>query len=203
MKFTIGYIDHDKSVFDECLGNSLIGLKGEFDIIKTPSKNKPSENYNHIINNSKNKYVILTHQDITFSNDLLTRIEETINKHPDFGVLGLVGVDTTRTYRWSELNKSHITQTLDCCFIVIDKENNVLFDEVNFNGLHLYVEDYCLQVKKTTNKVSRTILISSKIKDSSFLKHHSKTFRKLGPGWGNYNQYKKTLIKKWGNVKTT
>jgi glycosyltransferase involved in cell wall biosynthesis len=203
MKFTIGYIDHDKSVFDECLGNSLTGLKGEFDIIKTPSNNKPSQNYNYILKNSKNKYVILTHQDITFSNDLLERIEDTITKHQDFGVLGLVGVDTNKTYRWSELDKSHIVQTLDCCFIVIDKDTNVLFDEKNFKGLHLYVEDYCMEIKKTTNKVSRTILIHSKTKHPSFLKHHSKTFRKLGAGWGNYNFYKKVLVKKWGNVKTT
>ena len=71
MRFTIGYIDHDKSVFDECLGSSLQNLQGDFDLISTSIKNKPSENYNHIINSSKNKYVILTHQDITFSNDLL------------------------------------------------------------------------------------------------------------------------------------
>ena len=37
-----------------------------------------------------------------------------------------VALDSNKTYRWSELDKSHIVQTLDCCFIVIDKDTNVL-----------------------------------------------------------------------------
>jgi hypothetical protein len=203
MKFTLGYIDHNKDVFDKYLGKSLFELKGDFEVIKTSDKNKPSFNYNEIIKKSSNRHVILSHQDISFSENLLEKIETTINKNPNFGVLGLVGVDEFRNYKWSSPDEQFKVQTLDCCFIVIDKENEVFFDEKTFDDYHLYVEDFCLSTKQKTDKSSYTILISKSTKDLSYLCHHSYTLKALGSRWGKYNEYKSRLLKKWGEVKTT
>jgi hypothetical protein len=203
MRFTIGYIEHNKEIFDKYLGPSLLKLNGDFEIIKTSDKKVPAINYNHIISESKNRFVILTHQDISFSETLLERIELTINQNPNFGVLGLVGVDNNKKYYWSDLNQQYELQTLDCCFIVIDKNNNVFFDNNTFDDFHLYVEDFCLQTKKTTGKSPYTILITKNPKTPHYLCHHSVTLRKLGSRWGKYNEYKQRLIKKWGDVKTT
>lgn len=203
MEFTIGYIEHDEVVFNKYLGPSLSKLSGNFEVIKTSPKNFPAANYNEILKKSKNRYVILTHQDISFSTTLLNRIERTINFNPNFGVLGLVGVDSNKKYYWSELDQQYELQTLDCCFIVVDKNNNILFDEIIFNDFHLYVEDFCLQTKKLTGKSPYTILISKNPKTEDFLCHHSITLKKLGSRWGKYNEYKKRLHDKWGDVKTT
>jgi hypothetical protein len=203
MKFTIGYIDHNDDVFNKYLGPSLLNLSGDFDVIKTKSSNSPAINYNEILKKSNNRFVILTHQDISFSKTLLQRIEKTINDNPNFGVLGFVGVDSSKKYFWSDLNKQHEVQTLDCCFIVADKENNVFFDEKTFNDFHLYVEDFCLQTKKSTGKSPYTILISKDPKTENFLCHHSVTLKNLGSRWGKYDEYRKKLLNKWGNVKTT
>jgi len=203
MRFTIGYIDHDNEVYDKYLVPSLLKLKGDYDIIKTSDVNKPAVNYNKIIKDSPNRYIILTHQDISFSDGLLERIELSINEIKNFGVLGLVGVDEKRTYRWSSPDESFELETLDCCFIVIDKNNNVMFDETTFDDYHLYVEDFCLQTKKITGRSPYTLLIGKSPKLPYFLCHHSHTIRKLGSRWGKYNEYKSRLVKKWGDVKTT
>jgi hypothetical protein len=203
MRFTIGYIEHDPIVFDKYLRNSLFNLSGDYDIIKTSNKKCPAENYNTIIEKSKNRYVILSHQDISFSKNLLHRIEVSINNIKNFGVLGLVGVDDNRNYRWSNIDVSYKCQTLDCCFVVIDKENEVFFDSKTFDEYHLYVEDFCLQTTNKTKKYPHTLLITKDSKEESFLVHHSNTIKKLGGRWGNYNIYKEKLIKKWGDVNTT
>lgn len=203
MRFTIGYIDHNQDVFNKYLGLSLSKLKGEFDIIFTSDENKPAKNYNYILENSKNRYVILTHQDISFSDTLLERIEYTINQNPNFGVLGLVGVDNTKKYYWSSPDEQFELQTLDCCFIVVDKEHNIFFDTETFDDFHLYVEDYCLQTKHITGKSPYTILIGKDPRKLDYLVHFSNTIKKLGGQWGEYKKYKSRLIEKWGDVKTT
>ena len=97
MRFTIGYISHNEDVFNECLGKSLKDLRGEYDIITTTDENYPAHNYNTIIDKSPNEWVILTHQDISFSPDLLENIERTIkflrDNQKGIGALGLVGRD--------------------------------------------------------------------------------------------------------------
>lgn len=203
MKFTIGYIDHNKEVYNKYLGPCLDKLKGDFDILKTSDKNKPATNYNEILNKTNNQFVILTHQDISFSPDLLQKIELTINRKPDFGVLGLVGVDSKKTYFWSSSQQMFEVETLDCCFIVVNKKHNILFDNSTFDDFHLYVEDYCQETLKNTGKKSYTILIDKNPKTGPFLDHHSHTFRQYGRAWGKYKEYKERFIKKWGDIKTT
>jgi hypothetical protein len=212
-KFTFGYIQHNPVVLERYLKKSLQGINSDlYDIITTDDTNVPSVNYNAILEQCKTEYLILTHEDVSFPSDLLECIENTIKLVPDFGVLGMVGVDTNRTYKWSNKNEIYEVDTLDCCFIILKTNTDIKFDEINFNEYHLYVEDICAQMNRVHNKKNYTILInSSEILDNKYvdtyiptkLVHHSATLSKRGAAWGNYISYKNILIKKWGDIKTT
>jgi len=213
-KFTFGYIEHDANVFDRYLKKSLEKLdRNLFEILTISDINKPAINYNILLNNCKTEYIILTHSDVSFPPNLLECIENTINLVPDFGCLGLIGVDRNDgSYKWSNKNEIYEVDTLDCCFIVLKVSDFIKFDELNFDDYHLYVEDICAQMNRVFNKKNYTILIDScEISDNIYeetyiptkLTHHSATLSKLGIMWGKYSHYKQILINKWGNIKTT
>ena len=214
-KFTIGYIEHNKEVFDRLLGPSIRNLEGDFDVISVTDKKFPAENYNTLVKNAKTPFIILTHQDVTFSPDLLKKIEETMEYlNYDFGALGMVGVDKNRTYRWSEPKIIYDLDTLDCCFLVTKTNNHVYFDQNNFDEYHLYVEDYCAQLSRTKKQSIYTISIQSRESDpkhtykktdntESFLNHHSCTVSERGFCWGRYHEYRYKLEQKWPEIKTT
>lgn len=212
-KFTFGYIEHNPIIFERYLSKSLANLdKSLYEIITTTDTNFPANNYNSIIEQCNTPYLILTHEDVSFPLNLLEMIEKTIECVPEFGVLGMVGVDTNKQYKWSNPNELFEVDTLDCCFIVIKCDTNIKFDEINFNNYHLYVEDYCAQMNRIHNRKNYTLLInSSEILDRNYdpnympvqLVHHSATLSVRGVMWGEYSHYKNILIKKWGNIKTT
>jgi hypothetical protein len=209
--FSIGYIDHDADVFDRFLGPSLNKLNGDFEVVCTSDEKRPAENYNKIIDNSESDFIILTHQDVSFSSDLLERISSTINSVGVWSALAMVGVSYDGVYRWSNQNRSFELSSADCCFIVINKSHGIRFDENTFDDFHLYVEDYCAQARKKTGFPVRTILTNSR--DSSpdqrdeslttYLNHHSVTINKRGFAWGKYKEYRKKLQNKWPGIKTT
>lgn len=203
MQFTFAYINHNPQVYASLLHPSLKALKGEFQIVFRNSNEPPASNYNRMLANSRNRYVIFSHQDMSFSDDLLEKIEKTINAYPDFGVLGHVGMNKQGDYCWNNADRSYEVETLDCCFIVADRENDVFFDEQTFDDCHLYVEDYCMQVKKQTGKICRTILIGRNFHYGSFLMHHSNTLQQQGSNWGKYNLYRDRMKTKWGQIYTT
>lgn len=210
-KFTIGYIRHDQEVFDRFLGPSIKNLEGDFDVISTTDENFPASNYNEIIDKSDTDYIILTHQDVSFSSDLLSRIESKMNLVGDWAALAMVGVSDDGIYRWSEPSMSFVISSADCCFIVIDKRHGVRFDDETFDEYHLYVEDYCGQAKEKTGFPVCTILTKSRESsperlDESmpmYLNHHSVTVNKRGTAWGRYWEYRKKLEDKWPGIKTT
>lgn len=217
MKFTIGYIDHRKDVFDLHLGPSLKSLNGDFDVISKSDKNYPAKNYNEIIEEAKSDWVILTHQDISFSSNLLECIEITIDKLNSesikFSALGMVGrdfYDQGYLVHWSSMDKIRRLETCDCCFIVVNKNNPVRFDEVNFDEYHLYVEDYCVSAERIGGVFTIGGLIglestsTSENIPSSYIMHHSVTLNSRGCAWGGYSEYKSRLINKWNrSIKTT
>lgn len=205
IKHTIGYIDHNQDVFKEKLGLSLKTLEGEFKTIFTSDKDCPAKNYNKLLSECNTKYLILTHQDITFSKNLLENIDKTIEKlQGEFGALCLVGVNNNNDYLWSNLNEIYTVETSDCCFLVINMENDIKFDEVVFNDFHLYVEDYCAQLGEQNKKIY-TILTSSNndINENSYIQHHSVTVSQRGFAWGEYMNYKHIFNQKWPGIKTT
>ena len=201
-KYTIAYLKHDQAVFDKYLGPSLDKLTGTFTTAAMVADICPAANYNKILKLAATPYVIFTHQDINFSPDLLERLDDTFNKLDDsVGSLGLVGVDNNLIYRWSERNTTHQLATADGCFFVI-KITGLLFDECTFNGFHLYVEDYCAQLKARQQKVY-TIDIDGQYGSTSYLHHHNLTLTKFGCAWGDYYKYRSLLEHKWPGIKTT
>lgn len=214
MNFTIAYIDHKKEVFEKYLKPSIESLTGNYNIISVSDELFPAENYNKLINLSTTDWIILTHQDISFPSNLLERIELTINEigEDNIGALCMVGVNERGEYKFSKENEIYEVQTSDCCFLVINKKNNIYFDPINFDEYHLYVEDYCVRVFKELNKKIYTILVDSDaIMDYDWndtiefnkLRHHSYTCSKKGFCWGRYHEYKQKLLNIWGDVKTT
>jgi len=81
-QFTIGYIRHNKYVYETYLGPSIDNLEGDFDVLSTTDENKPAANYNELISKCNTPYLILTHQDVTFSPNLLDRLKMTIKETP-------------------------------------------------------------------------------------------------------------------------
>lgn len=213
MKYTIGYIKHNSSVNELHIGPSIENLKGEFKVITTEDTLFPAENYNHILSECKTDYLILSHEDVTFPSNLLEKIEMTITHVPDFGCLGMVGVDESRNYHWSYIDKIVELDTLDCCFLVINMKNRngIKFDTETFGEYHLYVEDFCAQMKRVNKKKIYTIggisayekpILKEKTESDS-MGHHSATVSQRGYCWGRYSEFRRILESKWPNIKTT
>jgi len=208
MKFTIGYRSRFPEQYSKYLGPSLDNLKGDYDLIKIESnkitdardfqsEKYPASDYNEMIRMCKTQYLILVHEDISFTPDFLESVENTINQYPDFGAIGLVGHDDT-DYRWSNSDKSYEVHTLDSCMIIVRMDLNMFFDDDTFNELHLYVEDYCARV----GLLGKKVLTINTIGDCH-IEHHSSTWSQLGVCWGNYPHYKQIFVKKYPNILTT
>lgn len=208
-KITIGYRARFPEVFSKYLEKSLNNLKGNFEVIKVDappitncadfsSDKYPAENYNEMIDLCQTEYLLLVHEDVIFTDDLIERLEETINLFPDFGAIGLVGPDSAGVTRWSSSRGIFEVDTLDSCFIMIRKDLGIRFNSEVFNELHLYVEDYCGQL----NKIGRKIYTVKQNPDSK-IEHCSATWNTLGFAWGNYNHYKQIFLRLYPNLKTT
>lgn len=215
-KWTIGWISHDNEVFNKFLSPSLIRLEGDFDTLRTNDSLKPSQNYNLIINNCKSRWLILCHEDISFSHDLLERIDLTLELwgKKDFIFGGVAGPEGDGKVVKSRKTGSTKIMTTDCCFVVIDTNSSIYFDENNFNDYHLYVEDFCIQSVTRRNLYGSLILCDFITKDqwevmnhennSSWIYHAGSTIAKNGYAWGRYHEYRKIFRDKWGEgVHTT
>jgi hypothetical protein len=174
--------------------------KQEYEIISKDNSNLPASNYNDIIRESKNRYIILIHQDIIVRPDFLNAIRLTINNCSPFGVLGLVGhsslEENGRIMYTATKNLSIELAFFDACCIVIDKNNDIYFDDRTFNDLHLYVEDYCIQA---LSKGLRNYTIQT---DFEISDHYGNTSRTLNAGtdtvmWGTYGEYYEIFMRKW------
>lgn len=207
-QFTIGYIKHNEEIFNRYLGKSIASLEGDFEVIFTSDVDYPSKNYNFILEQSKTQYVILTHQDVSFPSYLLESIELTLdilqNNGIKPGVLGMVGVTTEGKYKWSSFDLIYSVDTLDCCFIVVNKEYGLKFNELDFDDYHLYVEDFCAQHNRLLGLKNYTLAIDSEEisnvlynKNMKFdkLRHHSATISKRGFMWGRWKEYRLKLEK--------
>lgn len=212
-EITIGYISHHgPEVFDKFLGFSLENLQGKFSVIKaTDNKFSAAKNYNYIIDKSQTDLIAFAHEDVSFSPDLISCLEETIKEVGDFSVLGLVGVDFEGNYHWSNEGEIFELCTVDQCFFVIRKSHGVRFDEITFDDFHLHAEDYCQSCRLKTSLPVFTIKTNSRessplFRDESiekYLNHHSATCNKEGYAWGKYWHYRKKLEEKFPKIKTT
>lgn len=197
MKFTYAYIEYKKEVFDKYLGPCLDKIKKNIDIISEPNI-KPAKFFNKVIKNSKNNYIIFSHEDITFSEDLLECIEKSIQQSPNFGVLCIVGKNSIPKYVGANRNNQATINYCDPCFFIINNNNNFLFDEKTFDDFHFVAEDYCIGIKEKLNKPTITLLYDW----GNDLKHYGHTSRSVKYQWGKYHEYKEKFIKKWGKLQS-
>lgn len=206
-KITIAFISHNAEVFKKYLEPSLINLRGEFEIFSISSKDgTPAENYNHLIEESTNKYILFVHEDVTFSPDFLEQINKVIATYPDFGAIGAVGQGFNKEYIWSETDKIKEVQVFDCCCILINKEHGIKFDSETFNEFHMYVDDYAMQVQSVGLKcytipiyASEAAINNEYTKEGSYFKHHSHTVNEKGYCWGRYWEFNRAMQEKWSN----
>jgi len=203
LDFTFGWISHNKEAFEKYLGPSLEKIDGKYQSISTDDSKNPAYNYNKIISECKTKWLILCHEDVAFSNDLLDQIKETVKLNPDSKFFGMAGSNGNQIIS-SDSKESRDILTADSCFIVIDTENlDLNFDENTFDDFHLYVEDFCVQLGEN----GKTILCDytepynypdEKENKKKWILHGGSTYFQLGSQWGRYKEYKEKLNKKWG-----
>lgn len=196
---TIATIRHDPEVFNKYLKPCVDSLSGDFEFIIEDTHTLPAECYNRIINKSKNDYIVFIHADVQFSSTFIQDIEKSISAKQDFGAMGFAGIGINKqrvSYR-TNVNEQYEMETLDGLGILINRAHGLKFDSKNFDELHLYVDDYCCQVRFNLNLKVWTILTPR-------VYHHGATWRKLGGHWGTYPQYKTVLETKWGRtIRTT
>lgn len=198
MRFTLGYIRHNNELFNKYLGISIDLIKDSVDVISYDSSTGfPSSIYNRIIDESENRYIIFSHEDIIFNDKLIDQINRTIDIVGRFGVIGLVGKTENGKITWSNENTVNKYVTVDCCFFIVDKENCIRFDELTFDELHKYAEDYAMQcIEKGLCNYSILSKCESGKKDIAHISH---TCRTVGYKWGKWSTYHNLFNKKWSN----
>jgi beta-1,4-mannosyl-glycoprotein beta-1,4-N-acetylglucosaminyltransferase len=209
-RITIGYIKHNEEMLKANLQPSIDALTNKnYDVIRTDDKLCPATNYNHIIEQSPNDYILLLHEDVIFSPNFLDKIWETIKLYPNFGVLGVEGAINSEDlaifirYEWAVATISKILTTIDSAAIVINKKHGLKFDDKIFNEYHAYVEDYCMQAR-ALGLERRTLLINTYpahwtgYKDpANYFIHKAQTCNTVGYNWGNFVECYEKLQKKW------
>lgn len=197
-KFTIGLRPTAQAEsFQKYLKPSLEELAGDFNIISVIDK-RPAASYNEMLRWCKTPYLILMHEDVVFTSELLSSIEQTIALHPDFGAIGLVGPGLDGINKWSNEEGSYEVETLDSCLMVVRKDSPILFNAEIFDDLHLYAEDYCAQQRAAGGKIWTIKLVPG-----SKIDHASATWNELGSCWGEYPKYREIFGRMWPGVKTT
>jgi len=210
---TVGILNHDNNVYEKYAGQSIKTLDGNFDLIIEENKN-PAQAYNDIILKSKNRYIVLLHADVTFSKEFLTNIKQSIDQQPNFGALCCVGVIRSPLGKikiiTSEFKRQHKVVTADSCCLIINKQHNLLFDSNLFDEYHMYIEDYCTQIRFNLNLKIYTLFsnwiwiddyketLKENLDVNNWFVHHSHTFRAKGAKWGKWALYKNKLDAKWG-----
>ena len=197
-KFSIGIRpDRQTDAYEKYLRPSIFAMTGNYNIVAVSGLN-PAAAYNEMLAKCQTPYLILCHEDIVFTDDLLDTMQNTINLVPEFGVIGLVGPSSSGVNQWSSEADPVEVDSFDSCFIVIRKDNNIRFRSEIFDDYHLYVEDYCAMVRESGKKC-----YTIKLNPGSKIDHISATWHKEGPAWGKYNHYKAIFTQMWPNVKTT
>jgi hypothetical protein len=214
IKFTFVYIDYNSEVYEKYLLNSLKNIKAsDFNIVGCVKVGSISETYNRILKSIKNEnsadYIIFTHGDVSYSRNFLKDLENTIRKNNKKTIYGFVGKQTDGNVKWSNIENSLEMQVFDSCCIVVPINVEFMFDSINFDEYHLYVEDFCYQAKFLWNYSLMLIQTSADERSnelhksgifSDFTQHHSSTCNNHGFEWGNYKEYLKTFNEKWNNI---
>ena len=179
----------DNGVYDQYLGQCDLEVEVLAPILA------PATLYNQVLDRSSG-LVGFIHSDVTCAG-----LREAIELTPFKGAMGVVGAGT----KWGKMGTHFRSPTCDSCFILVDADRKERFDDKTFDGFHLYVEDYCVQVGGCTIMDINCYLGMGELfkTDERYIIHHTVTLKKLGCAWGDYNDYKMKLFKKWGRIIST
>jgi len=198
---SIRFVTIDNGVYSKYLGTCGLPVT-----ILEPSNIPIARRYNSIIEQSMENFIVFIHADVT-CRGLLEAIRKTIVLYPNFGALGAVGVRDKII--WAISKRSFEVIALDSCLLVVNKKNNIYFDDLLFDSFHGFVEDFSMQAYSKGLQV-RTILIdgyeappSFTPPKGSFFAHHSNMVNKFGGAWGEFGKYKDKLKSKWYFCQTT
>lgn len=126
--------------------------------------------YNYAIKNTKAEYLVFVHQDIRFKDEmLLAKLIQNIKTDTNcvFGLCGSKKISTSiETYSnvyhglqnkflGTQISEPIEVNGLDEIFVGCHRNifSRIAFDEINFDGWHLFVEDLCIQAQLNNIKV--------------------------------------------------
>lgn len=111
-----------------------------------------SRGLNEGLRKASSNIVVCCHQDIFFLGEWLDEMFGQLAIIPKWGVCGCAGTTDTRqmfgTHSGLGMGKTAVkVQTLDCSLVILNKNNNLFFDE-GLPFFHMYGEDICLQANE-------------------------------------------------------
>ena len=153
-----------------------------------------AQGLNYAIKKAKNDIVMCVHEDSYYKKEWFTNFLRQESKLRNWGVIGIVGVDfDSPWHHWGWKDKAPcLARTLDECCLIVNKKNNIWFDEQNFNDWHVYGVDLCLQAR---NQGLDIYIMNG----PGFHDDTEKTYSFPKNYLLNLAHYKKVLRKKWGN----
>jgi len=170
--FSIICVYNNENILNEYLLKSLSIQNNDYELILLNNSNNTfksaSEALNYCGSLANREYLIFSHQDISFNSpNFLNDLSSIICSLDKFGAVGVAGRTAEGTYSNIKhgLEPSYAgdyrileplsVQTLDECFVVIPKDIFRLFkfDPITCQNWHLYVVDYCLNIKRNNNDV--------------------------------------------------
>lgn len=170
--FSIICVYNNEVILNEYLLKSLSIQNTDYELILLNNSNNTfksaSEALNYCGSLANREYLIFSHQDISFnSSSFLSDLSLIISSLNKFGIAGVAGRTSEGNYSNIKhgLNLSYAgdyrisaplsVQTLDECFVVVPKDifKSFKFDPNTCNSWHLYIVDYCLNLKLNNNNV--------------------------------------------------
>jgi hypothetical protein len=199
---TVASLVHDRRQFELHLSESLRHQQVECEtLIEWNSDNhyRLAKFYNHVLDAAKHDRILLCHPDIEFSPDTLLRMSRLFDDRPECGAVGLVGTTLARRFIWSGSQRQpKSVSTLDSCAIMVDRRQNLRFDEQTFDGFHCVVEDYCLQAQCTGRSVCVAAPIPFAHWNGSCLDHVQPNKVVVSRTWNaDFHGYFAKLERKW------
>ncbi len=136
----------------DLLENNLLSyLPEEVELIILDNENNKrftsaAEALNYGIKKARNDIVICAHEDLIFRKEWFEAFIAQECRLKDWGALGIVGIGFDRKLEWgANYDVPFKVNSLDECCIIINKKNDIWFDEKTFTGWHCYGVDFCLQ----------------------------------------------------------
>lgn len=161
---------NDKRTLNEILIESLKNQTAKFELIiinNIKGKFKSAAKaLNYGAKKAKGRYLMFVHSNVELdSNTWLENFEKTLDKIPNLGIAGVVGmnekgknfIERSRGYIsdcgkiWGRpFEKPEVVQTLDELLLVIPKSvfEKLQFDEKTFDHWYCYGADYCLSLRQ-------------------------------------------------------